>query len=315
MVKAVICRKDGSETTALRCRADNRDDNSVWVAKAAFVSQNEIVDVLRTNAAGESGFAFIRTSKDVEGFVKSEYITMKRCTIHRSDEAESTMLRCRPENSEKSNVWVKGKVCVSQNEEVEVLRVNSAGEAGWAFVRTLKNVEGYLRASYVGAPSHVELVVSANHQSSVQNNDECAKIDESSQVSRRTSSRIASAAPPVTLHTFYSKAPSKAKSDDDTPPTPLKPSTDKTMNDEDAIRRSSRVRAPTKFLVKEMEPPQSLDKWLQRVEAKKDDGTDNCEDAGGEEIVRQSAINDNEERPLGEYVMKLRTCVHQSFRP
>jgi hypothetical protein len=311
MVKGVVCRKDGAETTALRCRAENSDINSVWVAQGKGVvecSQNEVVDVIRTNANGEDGFTFIKTIENVEGFVKSDYIKMMPCSIHRPDEAENTMLRCRPENSEKNSVWVKGKICVAQNEVVDVLRVNSAGETGWAFVKTSENVEGYIRAAYVEAPSN--FVEDAGHQEIAQKNEPAENLDECKPASRRTSSRIAAAPPSVTLHSFYSKAPPKSKSEDDTPPTPSKALADKCKSDEDAIRRSSRVRAPTKFLVKEMEPTPSLDKWLQKVEVKFDEGYENGEDAGGEDFARHSVVNDNEERPLGEYVMKLRTCVH-----
>lgn len=307
MVKAAVCRKDGAETTALRCRAENSEDGSVWVAHGACVVQNEIVDVLRTNSSNEDGFAFIRTSKNVEGFVKSDYIQMMKCAIHRADEAESTMLRCRPENSEKNSVWVKGKVCVAQNEEIEVVRVNSAGEEGWAFVRTHENAEGYLRAAYVGASSDAALVNDANQPETAEKSSEPGKIDESRQVSRRTSSRVAAAPPPsVTLHSFYSKASSKSKSDDDTPPTPSKAKllADPDKNDDDAVRRSSRVRAPTKFLVKEMEPP-SLDKWLQKIDSKANEDSENGDDAVGDTIARAAVVD--EERPLGEYVMKLRT--------
>jgi hypothetical protein len=309
MVKGVLCRKDGSETTALRCRAENCEDNSVWVAKGACVSQNEIVDVLRTNATGEDGFTFIQTSENVQGFVKSEHINMLQCPICRPDDSESTMLRCRAENSEKSNVWVKGKVCVAQNEVVEVLRVNSAGEAGWAFVRTQKNIEGFVRACYVGAPSDSEIIEDTVQQELVNKGDEGVDINESRQSSRRTSSRIAAVTSSITLHSFFSKSLPKANIDDDTPPTPSKASIDNQKSDADAIRRSSRVRAPTKFLVKEAEPSQSLDKWLQKVQTKTDGGSENGEDAGGEDMIRPSVVNETEERPLGEYFMKLRTCA------
>ena len=316
MVKAAMCRQDGSDTTTLRRRAENSDISSVWVAKRVAVTQNEIVDVLRTNAMNEDGFACIRTSENVEGFVRSDYIKIIKCPMNRADGCESTMLRCRPENSQKSNVWVQNKVCVAQNEEIEVLRVHAAGEFGWAFVRTAENVEGYLRAEYVGAPSAEileELAAKKNCEANgEQHADILGKRDESGQV-RRTSSRVAAApapAPSATLHKFFSKAPplKSLKSDDDSPPTPRKFATaaaeNSSRNDEEAIRRSSRARAPPKFLVNEMETP-ALDKWLQKGSKKPEDDADDPDNEVGDAIARDVVVD--EERPLGDYLMKLRT--------
>jgi hypothetical protein len=298
MVKAAVRRKDGIESTGLRCRAENSDDSSVWVAKGISVSHDEIVDVLRTNATNEDGFVFVRTSDNVEGFVKSEHISIMKCPVQRDDEAESTMLRCRPENSQKSSVWVAGKVCVAQNEELEILRVNSAGEEGWAFVRTQDNVEGFLRAAYVGAPSHNEATKNANAEGHAE------KIDDLKQASRRTSSRVAasSAVPSATLHNFFAKATSKPDS-----PSPSHISLETKQSEEDAVRRSSRVRAPTKFLAKEMEAP-SLDKWFQKCEAKPIQDSECGEDAVGDVVAPDVIVDEN--RPLGDYLMKLRTCAH-----
>ena len=307
MVKGVVCRSDGAETTLLRCRAENTDESSVWVAKKASVSQNEMVEVLRTNASSEVGFTYIRTGKNIEGFVKSEYIQITKCSIQRSDQADSTMLRCRPEDSQKNGVWVKGKVCVAPDEEVEVLRVNSAGEAGWALVRTHENVEGYLRAAYVGSPLDGEAIQGVNNQNNIATKkDESGIVDDSKQISRRTSSRVAAAPPSSTLHNFFSKAHTKSKSNDDNQPTPSENTAEIKQNEEDAIRRSSRVRAPTKFLVKEMSSP-SLDKWFHKGESRPDEESENGEDAACDAIVRDVVVD--EERPLGDYLMKLRTCV------
>ena len=267
--------------------------------------QDEIVEVLRTNAAGEAGFAFIRTGENIEGFVKTEYIKITKCVIHRSDEAESTMLRCCPEDSEHHSVWVKGEICVAPNEEIEVLRVNSAGEAGWAFVRTHENVEGYLRAAYVGSPSDSEEIrVLSNQKSNLTGDQSGIALD--GQLSRRTSSRVAAAPPSSTLHQFFSKAPLKSKSGEENLSDNSKVSAVIKHREEDAIRRSSRVRAPTKFLVKEMSSP-SLDKWLQKDESKLGEESDNGDDATGDAVVRDVAVD--EERPLGDYMMKLRSCV------
>jgi hypothetical protein len=310
MVKAVVSRSDGSESTLLRCRAENTDDSSVWMGKNDSILQGEIVEVLRTNATGEVGFAYVRTGGNVHGFVKSEYIKIMKCSVYRTDEAECTMLRCRPENSEKHGVWVKGKVCVFPNEEIEVLRVNAAGESGWALVRTHENVEGYLRAAYVGSPADTEQIQDVNNS---KNTEKCdTLVDESKQLSRRSSSRIAAVPPSSTLDKFFSKAPPKSKSNDVGSPTSSKLSDDikhGQEEEEEAIRRSTRVRAPTKFLVKEMSSP-SLDKWFQKGDSKPDDDSENGEDGSGEAVTREIVVD--EERPLGDYLMKLRTYAQPS---
>jgi hypothetical protein len=307
MVKGVVCRTDGADTTLLRCRAENSDESSVWVAKKASVAQNEIVEVLRTNASSEVGFTFVRTGKNIEGFIKSEYIQIMKCSIQRSDQADSTMLRCRPEDSQKNGVWVKGKICVAPDEEIEVVRVNSAGEAGWALIRTHENVEGYLRAAYVGSPLDGATIQGVDNQKNIASiNGESGNVDESKPISRRTSSRVAAAPPSSTLLNFFSKTQTKSKCNDGSPPTPSENALTIKQNEEEAIRRSSRVRAPTKFLVKEMNSP-SLDKWLQKGESKPDEESENGEDAACDAIVRDVVVD--EERPLGDYLMKLRTCV------
>jgi len=309
MVKAAMCRQDGCDSTTLRRRAENSDVSSVWVAKRVSVSQNDIVEVLRTNAADEEGFACVRTAENVEGFVKTDYIKMIKCAMNRADGCESTMLRCRPENSEKSNVWVKNKICVAQDEEIEVLRVHAAGESGWAFIRTVGNVEGYLRAEYVGAPAAAAVVAEQNEGGIGDKNGEIGAESAGMQVARRTSGRVVAAPPPsATLHKFFSKAPTlPQKFDDDSPPTPSKfaaaSSNANSRADDDATRRSSRARAPTKFLVNEMETP-ALEKWLQKGAKKEDDG-DDADDEVVDAVVRDAVVDDD--RPLGDYLMKLRT--------
>lgn len=310
MVKAVASPSDGSESTLLRCRAENTDDSSVWMGKNDSILQGEIVEVLRTDATGEVGFAFVRKEGNIHGFVKSEHIKILKCSVHRTDEAESTMLRCRPENSEKNGVWVKGKVCVFPDEEIEVLRVNAAGESGWALVRTHENVEGYLRAAYVGSPADTEEIQDVNNSKNTEKHD--ILVDEGKQLSRRSSSRIAALPPSSTLDKFFSKAPSKSKSDDVRSPKSSKVSDDinhRREEEEEAIRRSTRVRAPTKFLVKEMSSP-SLDKWFQKGDSKPEEDSENGEDGIVEAVTRGIIVD--EERPLGDYLMKLRTCAHPS---
>ena len=69
--------------------------------------------------------------------------------IKRPDGEETTRLRNRPDGSQKNNVWVKGNASVSQGEVIEVLRKDSAGEQGFAFIRTASNTEGFVRSEYI----------------------------------------------------------------------------------------------------------------------------------------------------------------------
>ena len=80
-----------------------------------------------------------------------------RCIINRPDGEETTRLRSRPDGSQKTGVWVKGNVSVGQGEVVEVLRKDSAGETGFAFIRTANNTEGFVRSDYIGATSIREM--------------------------------------------------------------------------------------------------------------------------------------------------------------
>jgi hypothetical protein len=73
-IQHIINRTDGEETTRLRNRPDGSQKIGVWVKGNALVSQGEVVEVLRKDFVGEQGFAFIRTSNSIEGFVRSEYI-------------------------------------------------------------------------------------------------------------------------------------------------------------------------------------------------------------------------------------------------
>jgi hypothetical protein len=75
----------------------------------------------------------------------------KHSTVVRQDGLETTRLRCRPEHSNSSNVWVLGNKFVEQSEEVVVLRSSAAGEEGFALIRTKEGVEGFIRAEYLSA--------------------------------------------------------------------------------------------------------------------------------------------------------------------
>ena len=58
----------------LRRRADSSRDDSVWVEGKHCVDNSDIVQVLRHNAEGEQGFAWIRTLDGHEGFIRSELL-------------------------------------------------------------------------------------------------------------------------------------------------------------------------------------------------------------------------------------------------
>jgi len=73
LVRSVV-RNDGQASTRLRLRPDISNGRDVWLPGGAFVEQGEKVIVVRSNADGEEGFAFIRTSQGVEGFIRAEYV-------------------------------------------------------------------------------------------------------------------------------------------------------------------------------------------------------------------------------------------------
>jgi hypothetical protein len=100
----------------LRRRADSSRDDSVWVEGKHCVDNSDIVQVLRHNAEGEQGFAWIRTQCGHEGFIRSELLRVRPApslmiagaTIHRQDGEASTMLRQVPKMSREQGVWVNG---------------------------------------------------------------------------------------------------------------------------------------------------------------------------------------------------------------
>ncbi len=77
--------------------------------------------------------------------------------IHRQDGEETTRLRNCPDGSTRNEVWAKGNASVSQGEVVEVLRRDSAGEKGFAFIRTASNTEGFVRSEYIQSVSSREV--------------------------------------------------------------------------------------------------------------------------------------------------------------
>jgi hypothetical protein len=89
--RSSVMRNDGCETTLLRCRPSDSKSSNIWVSGNACVKQGEIVAVVRSNAAGEEGFALIRTHEGVEGFIRAEYVAAGRRCSH-ADSADSAVL-------------------------------------------------------------------------------------------------------------------------------------------------------------------------------------------------------------------------------
>ena len=84
IIRCIINRPDGEETTRLRSRPDGSQKSGVWVKGNAWVAQGEVVEVLRKDFVGENGFAFIRTANNTEGFVRSDYIEVESKNCERS---------------------------------------------------------------------------------------------------------------------------------------------------------------------------------------------------------------------------------------
>lgn len=88
----------------------------MWVDGRHCVADGDIVQVLRLNAEGEQGFAFIRIANNHEGFIRSQLLLVRPppstgipgATVHRQDGEASTMLRQLPKLSREWGVWVKG---------------------------------------------------------------------------------------------------------------------------------------------------------------------------------------------------------------
>ena len=72
--RCIINRPDGEETTRLLSRPDGSQKTGVWVQGNVSAGQGEVVEVLRKDSAGKTGFAFNRTADNTEGFVRYEYI-------------------------------------------------------------------------------------------------------------------------------------------------------------------------------------------------------------------------------------------------
>ena len=100
----------------LRKRADPARDRSVYVDGRHCVGNGDVVHVLRLNAEGEQGFAWVRTGQNHEGFVRTDLLHVRplpsvmiaNASVHRLDGEPKTMLRQRPVSSRESDVWVKG---------------------------------------------------------------------------------------------------------------------------------------------------------------------------------------------------------------
>ncbi len=176
----VHSRSDGG-CTILRCRPDTSVEDSAWVAGQPHVLDRDIVQVLRINAEGETGFAWVRvfstqefgdpanavTNRHVEGFVKIDHLhshdhASKACygykfsdfslaCVCRSDGGDTTMLRRRASSSRDDSVWVPNEHCVTNGELVHVLQRNHPfGEQGFSVVRDLTEKKfGFIKTEYL----------------------------------------------------------------------------------------------------------------------------------------------------------------------
>ena len=68
-------RRDGVGTTLLRSKPDPSRSSDVFVVPSVTVSAGESVTVLRSNAAGEEGWSWVRTAANSYGFLKNDYLS------------------------------------------------------------------------------------------------------------------------------------------------------------------------------------------------------------------------------------------------
>ena len=171
----VHSRKDGG-STILRCRPDATVEDSAWVTGQPHVQDRDIIQVLRMNAEGEAGFAWVRvfstqefgdranavTNRQVEGFVKIDHLHscdhadmgcshFSLACVCRSDGGDTTMLRRRASSSRDESVWVQHGHCVTNGDFVHVLQRNHPfGEPGFSVVRDLaKKKFGFIKTEYL----------------------------------------------------------------------------------------------------------------------------------------------------------------------
>lgn len=76
----VTFRIDGVRGTILRRRPDTSQLSDVWVDGQPEVMNGDVVEVLRINAEGETGFSYIRMATVdgfAEGFIRSCYLVLR----------------------------------------------------------------------------------------------------------------------------------------------------------------------------------------------------------------------------------------------
>jgi hypothetical protein len=74
-IVAVHCRADNVGTTLLRSKPDSSRSSDVFVVPQAHVGVTESVMVLRSNAAGEEGWSWVRTAANDYGFLRNNYLS------------------------------------------------------------------------------------------------------------------------------------------------------------------------------------------------------------------------------------------------
>jgi hypothetical protein len=108
------------------------------------------------SAAGQTFVGTANLSKHYEVFVMPAPTQRSPLSylVHRSDGNPTTILRCRPDPAQTSDVWVQGNPVVSEGETVTVIRMNAANEERFAWVRTASGSHGFLRREYLTVAPH-----------------------------------------------------------------------------------------------------------------------------------------------------------------
>jgi hypothetical protein len=78
-IVAVHRRTDSVTGTILRSKPDPSRDATVFVVPTVIIGEGESVTVLRTNAAGEEGWSWVRTAANDSGFLRNTYLSTVAC--------------------------------------------------------------------------------------------------------------------------------------------------------------------------------------------------------------------------------------------
>lgn len=137
-MSAVVVQRADGRATRLRRAATSRPE---WTrGECVLVANGEPLAVLRR----EGSFAWVRTAKGKEGYIKSEHVAVAAAA--RSRRSRTTRLRRRASASLSDDVWLEGApVLVEPREHVTVLRRDGA----FAWVRTAEGKEGFIKEEHI----------------------------------------------------------------------------------------------------------------------------------------------------------------------